>query len=95
MRFGREPSPEEIRDLMWRRVGLFRSRDGLADAVSALDAAAAAKPHDAATRNLVVVAKLIASAALRREESRGGHFRADFPKRDDIHWKVHLVDQHA
>jgi L-aspartate oxidase len=87
-------SPDGIRDLMWRSVGLFRSRDGLADAVSALDAATAAKPHDAATRNLVVVAKLIACAALRREESRGGHFRADFPKRDDIHWKVHLVDRH-
>src|SRR5207237_9529547 len=44
-RFGREPSPEEIRDLMSRRVGLFRSRHGLGDAVSALDATAAAHPH--------------------------------------------------
>ncbi len=42
--------------------------------------------------NLLTVARLIARAALRREESRGGHFRADFPERDDLHWKVHLVD---
>jgi L-aspartate oxidase len=42
--------------------------------------------------NLVTVARLIARAALRREESRGGHFREDFPERDDRHWKVHLVD---
>ena len=34
-------------------------------------------------RNLVTVALLIARAALRREESRGGHFRQDFPARDD------------
>ncbi len=42
--------------------------------------------------NLLTVARLIARAALRREESRGGHFRADFPHRDDERWKVHLVD---
>ena len=43
-------------------------------------------------RNLVTVARLIARAALRREESRGGHFRADFPERDDVHWQVHAVE---
>jgi len=42
---------------------------------------------------LLTVALLIARAALRREESRGGHFREDFPARDDLHWQVHLVDQ--
>ncbi len=42
--------------------------------------------------NLLTVARLIARAALRRTESRGGHFREDFPARDDLHWKVHLVD---
>jgi len=87
-----------VRDLMWRSVGLFRTREGLARAVVALEAAdAAAYSADAAGarhRNLVTVARLIARAALRREESRGGHFRQDFPQRDDIHWKVHLVDKH-
>jgi len=43
--------------------------------------------------NLLTVARLIARAALRREESRGGHFREDFPARDDLHWRVHLVDK--
>ncbi|MEQ1575308.1 MAG: hypothetical protein ABL993_13800, partial [Vicinamibacterales bacterium] len=31
-------------------------------------------------------------AALRREESRGGHFRTDFPALDDLHWKRHVSD---
>jgi L-aspartate oxidase len=87
-----------VRDLMWRCAGLFRDRDGLSRAVSTLDAAAASPQpptvDGARHRHLVTVARLIARAALRREESRGGHFRADFPERDDLHWKVHLVDQH-
>ncbi len=43
--------------------------------------------------NLTTVALLVARGALRREESRGGHFRADFPARDDIHFRVHLAEQ--
>ena len=95
-----------VRDLMWRSVGLFRRRDGLLDAVSALDqawevarrdavAAATADAEEWQRFNLIAVARLIARAALRREESRGAHFRADFPERDDRHWKIHLVDVDA
>ena len=94
-----------VRTLMWRSAGLFRTRAGLADAVRALDAAWAAAralvearedDADAWRRfNLVSVAGLIARAALRREESRGGHFREDFPRRDDLHWRIHLIDQRA
>jgi L-aspartate oxidase len=99
-------SAQAIRDLMWSAAGLFRTRHLLADAVSRLDEAYAAKaeamgrtqrPDGSEWRafNLVTVARLIARAALRREESRGGHFRADFPQKDDLHWKVHLVDRKA
>jgi L-aspartate oxidase len=88
---------DAVRDLMWRSAGLFRSREGLRDAVAALERAGRTAPPATAEewrhQNLLTVARLIARAALRREESRGGHFRADFPQRDDIHWQVHLVDQ--
>jgi L-aspartate oxidase len=43
----------------------------------------------------VTVARLIARAALRREESRGGHFRSDHTGRDDERWRVHVVDEPA
>jgi L-aspartate oxidase len=96
--------PAAIRDTMWRAAGLFRTREQLAAAVAALDEAYAsgmttigrtgAEEADEWRRfNLVTVARLIARAALRREESRGGHFRADFPEKDDLHWRVHLIDQ--
>jgi len=77
-------SPEEVRDLMWRSVGLFRTREGLEHAVAALDAAGDSM--------LVTPARLVARAALRREESRGAHYREDFPQRDDGRWKKHFVD---
>jgi L-aspartate oxidase len=93
----------EVRDLMWKSVGLFRTVDGMTEAVAKLEAAyvahrralddARADDADAWKQfNLVTVARLIARAALRRQESRGAHYRQDFPERDDVNWRVHLVD---
>jgi succinate dehydrogenase/fumarate reductase flavoprotein subunit len=42
--------------------------------------------------NLLTVARLIARGALRREESRGAHFRSDFPSKNDENWKTHVTD---
>ena len=97
-------APDRVRDLMWQSAGLFRSGEGLSRAVADLDSTYAAardrlgSPGPAGSDawrdfNLVIVARLIARAALRRQESRGGHFRADFPGRDDLHWRVHVTDQ--
>ncbi|MEO8075634.1 MAG: L-aspartate oxidase [Acidobacteriota bacterium] len=88
----------DVSALMWREVGLFRDRAGLERALHLLEPAWQAldqrlrgrEPLDAdgwRTASLITVGRLIARAALRREESRGGHYRSDFPDRDDIHWK--------
>ena len=98
-----EMSEVDIRQLMWKSVGPFRERSSLRDAFSllqeqhgALDdrlAAGAALGHNEWRRaSLVTVASLIAKAALRREESRGGHFRTDFPVHDDLKWMAHVSD---
>jgi L-aspartate oxidase len=96
------PTEQEVRDLMWRHAGLVRDRAGMEEAVSRLAAWASAvlaarreRIADADFRRISSIATvgfLIARAALRREESRGGHFRADFPRHDDLHWKRHLSD---
>ena len=96
------PAADAVRDLMWRCCGLIRSALGLQHAVAQLEAwraavlAASATPADdefGRVRTIVTVGLMIARAALRREESRGGHFRSDFPNRDDIKWRKHVVDR--
>ncbi len=84
----------ELRCIMWRDAGLLRDASGLQQGAAALQRLGARlEPvHDRATlelRNLHAVATLITRAALAREESRGGHFRSDFPVRDDAHFQKH------
>ena len=102
-------APEDeraMRDLLWRQVGLFRTHEGLRGAVERMAAAfetaeasvayaGGGEPGAWRRRNLATVGLLVARAALRRTESRGGHFRADFPARDDLHLKVHLFEQRS
>jgi L-aspartate oxidase len=92
------PRASDVQDLMWRDVGLVRDGDGLARAVTTLDgwrrglARADGASGDGSVAQLVTVAWLVARAALDRQESRGGHARADFPGRDDLHWMVHIAE---
>jgi L-aspartate oxidase len=90
----RPPTEDAVRDLMWRHVGLLRDRAGLEYANTTLECwASALRGQERRLEAIVTVGLLIARAALRREESRGAHFRADRPRRDDIHWKVHVADR--
>jgi L-aspartate oxidase len=93
----------EIAEVMWRHVGVFRDAASVRAALDVLEpawsavgragaAGAAGGPDLWRTRSLVVVARLIARAALRREESRGSHWRRDFPDKDDLHWNRHLSE---
>lgn len=71
-----------IQRLMWERVSLRRDAQGLTSALDELRALAADGPYDPETANMLLVAQGVALAALSREESRGGHYRVDFPERD-------------
>jgi L-aspartate oxidase len=78
---------KELRELMWKYAGLLRDADGLKQARRGLDALGATMPKGlfrraVEARNLHVVAELIVASALGREESRGAHYRNDFPLHD-------------
>jgi L-aspartate oxidase len=79
----------DLRRLMWKEAGLLRDGAGLREAQRRLDALVATMPRGQfrraiEARNLHVVAGLIVASALGREESRGAHYRNDFPLRDAV-----------
>jgi L-aspartate oxidase len=95
-----------LRSVMWRNVGIERSGERLADTrdmiafwsryVMDKTFAPAELGDEAAVagwelQNMLTVCSLIASAAYTRMESRGAHYRLDYPQRDDAHWRVHLL----
>jgi L-aspartate oxidase len=85
----------DLQRAMTRGAGPVRSTDaaeqGLADlaALSALPVVESAGPKSWETTNLLHLGRVLTVLAGRREETRGGHVRADFPERDDEGWLRH------
>ncbi len=71
-------SSHAVRELAWEKCGIVRDASGLHDALLWLHDKGSG---DFETRNMLLVAKLIACCALEREESRGAHYRTDFPEK--------------
>ena len=82
---------KRIKRVMWERVGILRDRDSLVRALKEFDQIASGNLSTSSS-NFVMLAKLVATAALWREESRGGHFRTDFPSQRE-EWRVHSIQR--
>ncbi|SFC20387.1 L-aspartate oxidase [Nocardioides terrae] len=86
---------KQVQEIMSARVGVLRNAAGVADAVSLLGEIAAT-PADTIDRaaweatNVLSISLALADSALRREETRGSHWREDHPERDDAHWAGHF-----
>ena len=87
---------QRLRAAMWEHAGVIRERDGLQELLQQIQnweqlLTQTWKRADFETKNLLAVGDLIVRSALAREESRGAHFRADCPRRDDAHFLKHSV----
>jgi L-aspartate oxidase len=81
---------------MWRDVGIVRTATGLKAFIERLDGTASRVAHPQTRRaheaqNLHTVALLVARSALAREESRGAHYRTDFPAHNDAKFLKHSI----
>ena len=87
---------QELQATMWERVGIIRDLNGLKKAAAKIE-----HLYSCLTRgddplaymemvNMLTAARIVAQAALWRKESRGGHFRSDYPERDDLNWIKHV-----
>ena len=88
------PDLPALQALLWQHAGIVRHREGLSTAAAILDGWRADAPSDPTLRNVALIGRLIVEAALRRRESRGAHFRSDFPAPSPA-WEQRLSFRHA
>ena len=97
---------QRVEDAMWEGAGVIRDAAGLMEVLETLESVRAELGgiQSAGSRaynlmwnealnlaNVIVVAELLCVSALARTESRGAHFRSDFPKRNDADWLRNVV----
>ena len=106
-RFGRKetslkPLFQSLKETMWLEVGILRNGEGLKRAMENIENVRSKlienkveKPLDLIRalelENMLQVSELVCRAALKRTESRGAHFRTDFPEQDDARWRGNIV----
>ncbi|MDD4178662.1 MAG: L-aspartate oxidase [Candidatus Margulisbacteria bacterium] len=86
-----------IKTALWNGVGIVRSKESLEAAMKKLDLLekhlnfVPSSAEELEIKNMLLVAKLITRGALDRTESRGAHYRTDYPNKDDVVWRRRLV----
>ena len=82
---------KRVKRVMWERVGILRDKSSLKRALKEFEQISQSN-LSTSSRNFVMLAKLVTTAALWREESRGGHFRNDFPETKE-EWRIHSIQK--
>ncbi|MEM0449694.1 MAG: FAD-binding protein [Methanomassiliicoccales archaeon] len=101
---------KKLQNVMWEKVGIFRREESLMSALQEVEGlremySSVSIMDQSRTFNtdllqavelgfMLDAALLTVVSALHRQESRGSHFRTDFPERDDMHWLKHTILRH-
>jgi L-aspartate oxidase len=93
---GIEELSGQIQDVMWKSVGIVRTRVGMLEGSKVLEALSPRVAHPRTRRqheaaNLHLAGLLVTRSAMAREESRGAHYRIDYPGHDDKKFLKHSV----
>jgi len=91
----KERVKEDLKEIMWDKVGIIRNRSGLLQAEAQLtdywrEFFPGLDTSELELGNMLILSRLIVKSALAREESRGGHYRSDFPLTNKK-WQKHSV----
>jgi succinate dehydrogenase/fumarate reductase flavoprotein subunit len=92
----------ELKDLMWQKVGIIRDKDSLEGALTEIERLAASlkelriRDHRELMRyleleHMVLLSEMVCRSALFRTESRGAHYRSDYPDQDDENWLKNIL----
>jgi len=86
----------QIQDVVWKHAGIVRTRSGMQEAIKTLEALSPRVAHPRTRRsheaaNLLLAGLLLIRSALAREESRGAHYRVDYPGHEDKKFLKHSV----
>ncbi len=91
-----------LKSVVWRGAGVRRSSESLVEAAENVDrwceyvlARQFAHVHGWELQNMLTVARIVIEAATLREETRGVHYRTDFPATDDAHWQRRIAFRRA
>jgi L-aspartate oxidase len=87
-RLSPQKTVNEVRSILWNKVGIIRNGEDLCDALQQLDSLLLVRPTAPSSqfyevRNILEVGRIITRSALAREESRGAHYRSDFPLKNE------------
>jgi succinate dehydrogenase/fumarate reductase flavoprotein subunit len=91
-----------LKELMWLQAGIIRNGNGLDDALSRITELRSLSQNSPRTnvgelkrylelQNMLLMSEIICRGALLRTESRGAHYRSDFPEEDNINWLKNIV----
>lgn len=95
-----EDMVRSVESALWRGAGVRRDREGLLTAAALLEEWSPwvlerelPEPSGMEAQNLILLSRLLVEAALAREETRGVHWRVEFPTRDDVRFRTHAVQR--